>query len=64
MVCVECRRAGALNLSAINAFNEGRLDEYEDLKYRAEIAHQECAAKGGGCYCQHRTGLNNIIRVA
>lgn len=58
MVCSECRTGGDLNRQSMNAFNEGRLDAYEDLKFRAKVAHEKC--RQYGCACQHWTDSDTI----
>lgn len=59
MVCSDCRMGGEHHRRSMDAFNEGRLDEYEDQKFRAKVAHEKC--RNNGCFCQHWTE-SNLIR--
>lgn len=54
MVCSDCRMGGDLNKRAMDAFNEGRLDDFDDLKFKATVAHARCGSNG--CFCQHTVG--------
>lgn len=60
MVCGECVIGGSINRQAIDAFNEGRLDEFDDLKFRAQVAHSRCTYPS--CNCQHDVGRDLIQR--
>lgn len=50
-VCSECRIAGSIKREALVAFNEGKLDRYEELKFKARVQHERCSISG--CVCQH-----------
>lgn len=40
------------------AFNEGKLDDYEELKFKARQQHNKCIYSG--CPCQHWVDGNAI----